>query len=148
MSSSDDKPAEPGGGSDHGKVHKSDDAWRAELSAAQFQVLRGCGTERAFSGPYWDDHEPGTYLCAGCDQALFTSTDKFDSGSGWPSFTAPKVADAVELIEDRAHGMIRTEVRCRRCGSHLGHVFPDGPGPTGQRYCMNSLSLELKPAES
>lgn len=127
------------------KIHKSDEAWRAELSAAQFQVLRGCGTERAFSGPYWDDHEPGTYLCAGCGQDLFSSTEKFDSGSGWPSFTAPAAAAQVEAIEDRTHGMHRTEVRCGRCGGHLGHVFDDGPPPTGRRYCINGTALKKVP---
>jgi peptide-methionine (R)-S-oxide reductase len=120
--------------------------WRAKLTPEQFQVLRQAGTERPWSGKYVDCHDDGTYACAACGAELFDSATKFESGSGWPSFTSPKVEDAVELIEDRAHGMIRTEVRCRRCGSHLGHVFPDGPGPTGERYCMNSLSLDLKPA--
>jgi peptide-methionine (R)-S-oxide reductase len=128
------------------EIEHNEAEWRAKLTPEQFQVLRQAGTERPWSGKYVDCHDDGTYACAACGAELFDSATKFESGSGWPSFTAPKVGDAVELIEDRAHGMIRTEVRCRRCGSHLGHVFPDGPAPTGQRYCMNSLSLDLKPA--
>jgi peptide-methionine (R)-S-oxide reductase len=128
------------------EIEKTDAEWRAELTPEQYQVLRQAGTERAFTGKYWDVHDDGTYHCAACHAPLFSSDTKFESGSGWPSFTQPLVAEAVELIEDRSHGMVRTEVRCKRCGSHLGHVFPDGPRPTGLRFCMNSASLDLEPA--
>lgn len=127
------------------EVVKSEEEWKSQLSPEQFQVLREAGTERPWSGKYVNNHDDGTYRCAACGAELFDAATKFESGSGWPSFTEPKVGEAVELIEDRAHGMVRTEVRCRRCGGHLGHVFPDGPGPTGQRYCMNSLSLDFEP---
>jgi len=127
------------------EVDKPDDEWRLTLTPEQFQVLRQAGTERAFTGQYWDCHDDGTYHCAGCGVALFDASTKFDSGTGWPSFTEPMVADVVELVADHGHGMVRTEVRCRQCGGHLGHVFPDGPGPGGQRYCMNSVSLDLRP---
>jgi peptide-methionine (R)-S-oxide reductase len=127
------------------EVTKSDEEWRAQLSPDQYQVLRRAGTERPWSGKYVHNHDDGTYRCAGCGCVLFDSATKFESGTGWPSFYEPAVEKAVELIEDRTHGMIRTEVRCGQCGGHLGHVFPDGPRPTGQRYCMNSLALDFEP---
>jgi peptide-methionine (R)-S-oxide reductase len=129
------------------QVQRSESEWRELLTPEQYHVLREAGTERPWSGEYVDAHVDGTYHCAACGAELFDSHTKFESGSGWPSFYEPKVADAVELIVDRSMGMVRTEVRCRNCGSHLGHVFPDGPAPTGQRFCMNSLSLSLEPAE-
>jgi peptide-methionine (R)-S-oxide reductase len=127
------------------EVNKTEDQWRAELSPEQYHVLRQAGTERPWSGKYVNNHDDGSYRCAACGALLFDASTKFESGSGWPSFYEPAVADAVELIADNTHGMVRTEVRCRNCGGHLGHVFPDGPQPTGERYCMNSLALEFEP---
>ena len=125
---------------------KSEQEWREELSPAQYHVLREAGTEPPFTGRYVNEKADGTYACAACGLELFDSDTKYDSGSGWPSFTDPKNTENVTLITDTSHGMIRTEVRCARCDSHLGHVFPDGPGPTGERYCMNSCSLNFEPA--
>ncbi|MGF1474390.1 MAG: peptide-methionine (R)-S-oxide reductase MsrB [Geminicoccaceae bacterium] len=127
------------------KVNKSDAEWRKELSPEEFHVAREAGTERAFTGRYWDTKTPGTYVCVACGLPLFSSETKFDSGTGWPSFTQPIQPEHVAEKSDRSFGMIRTEVLCARCNSHLGHVFPDGPKPTGRRYCMNSLSLKLEP---
>ena len=127
------------------KINKTDAVWQAELTPDEFYVLRQKGTERAFSGEYNDHKEPGTYLCRACGHALFDSDTKFDSGSGWPSFFAPLTEGSVINERDVSHGMVRTEVMCNKCGSHLGHVFDDGPQPTGERYCMNSLSLKHEP---
>jgi peptide-methionine (R)-S-oxide reductase len=124
---------------------QSEEEWRKRLSPEQYHILREAGTEPAFTGRYWNNHETGDYHCAACGTLLFKSDTKFDSGTGWPSFTQPENADAVTLVEDTSHGMRRVEVRCAKCGSHLGHVFPDGPGPTGTRYCMNSASLDFEP---
>ncbi len=126
-------------------VQLSDEEWRERLTPQQYEVLRRKGTERAFTGAYWDAKDEGLYRCAACENPLFRSTDKYDSGTGWPSFTEPVSPEAVRLEEDRSYGMRRVEVLCGNCGSHLGHLFDDGPAPTGQRYCMNSVSLDLEP---
>ena len=130
------------------KVEKSDEEWRQQLDAEQYQVLRHQATERPFSGKYVDNHDDGTYRCAGCGATLFKSGTKFESGSGWPSFTEPANTEAVELRPDHSHGMARTEVVCRACGGHLGHVFDDGPAPTHERFCINSLALDFEPDQA
>ena len=129
------------------KIQKTDEEWRQELTPEQYHILRQKGTERPFTGEYYQTKTPGTYLCAACGEELFTSDTKYESGSGWPSFYAPAKAGAVDEETDTSYGMRRTEIMCGRCGSHLGHVFPDGPRPTGMRYCVNSASLKLKPKE-
>lgn len=129
------------------EVTKTPEEWRRQLSSAQFGILRDHGTERPFTSPLNKEHRKGTFACAGCELPLFASETKFDSGTGWPSFYQP-LANAVATTEDRAFMMLRTEVHCRRCGGHLGHVFDDGPKPTGLRYCMNGLSLTFKPTDA
>jgi peptide-methionine (R)-S-oxide reductase len=127
------------------EIEHTDDEWRGILSPNAFRILRRAGTEPAFNNEYWDNHADGFYDCGGCDRRLFDSADKFDSGTGWPSFTRPIESEAVETHVDSGFGMARTEVRCARCGGHLGHVFDDGPPPLGTRYCMNSGALAFKP---
>jgi peptide-methionine (R)-S-oxide reductase len=128
------------------ELQKPDHEWREQLTPEQYRILREAGTEPPFSGKYVQVKDDGVYRCAACGAELFSSATKFDSGTGWPSFTEPANAARVELLDDFSHGMRRTEVRCRRCGSHLGHVFPDGPAPTGQRYCINSVALDFDSA--
>ena len=135
-----DAPANP-----HFPVEKTDDQWRAALKPEEYRVLRGHATERAFTSPLNDEKRTGTFVCAGCGAPLFSSAAKYDSGTGWPSFWQP-LPDAVGTSIDRSLFMVRTEVHCARCGGHLGHVFPDGPRPTGQRYCMNGVALRFQPA--
>lgn len=128
-------------------AQKNDAEWREQMTPEQYHVCRQQGTERAFTGKYWDTKTAGMYHCSACGEPLFSSNTKFDSGTGWPSFYQPCAQEAVEEETDSTHGMVRTEVHCRNCGSHLGHVFPDGPTPTGLRYCINSISLKLEPEE-
>lgn len=128
-------------------VTKSIDEWKSQLSSEEFHVLREKGTERAFTGKYWDNKKEGEYFCSGCEQKLFSSKHKYKSGTGWPSFYDLAQTGAVDLISDNSHGMTRVEVVCSKCGGHLGHLFPDGPAPTGNRYCINSVSLNFKTAK-
>jgi peptide-methionine (R)-S-oxide reductase len=129
------------------KLNLTEAEWREKLGPEKFHILREAGTERAFTGQYEQNKAPGIYYCAGCGAPLFTSDTKYNSGSGWPSYTEPVAGEAVEELRDTAHGMVRTEVRCAKCEGHLGHVFPDGPAENGLRYCINSASLDFKPKE-
>ncbi|WP_418314976.1 peptide-methionine (R)-S-oxide reductase MsrB [Piscinibacter sakaiensis] len=124
-------------------VRKTDDEWREQLAPEQYQVARQGATERAFTGRYWDHWEPGAYRCVGCGIPLFESSTKFDAGCGWPSYYEPVNSEVIDRIVDNSHGMVRIEVRCNNCGSHLGHVFPDGPQPTGERFCINSAAIDF-----
>jgi peptide-methionine (R)-S-oxide reductase len=128
-------------------VKKTDEQWRKELTPMQYEVARHAATERPFSGAYWDQWDAGQYKCVGCGETLFESKTKFDAGCGWPSYSEAVNAEVIERIRDVSHGMVRVEVRCKKCGSHLGHVFPDGPEPTGERFCINSAAIDFK-AES
>ena len=127
------------------KVQKSEAEWKAELDPMQFEVARHAATERAFSGKYWDHWDDGQYKCIGCGTPLFESHTKFDAGCGWPSYFEPVNSEVIERIVDKSHGMVRVEVRCNNCGSHLGHVFDDGPQPTGERFCINSAAINFAP---
>ncbi len=129
------------------KVHKTDEEWRAQLDPVQYQVTRHAATERPYTGKYWNHWDPGRYRCVGCGEPLFDSSTKFDAGCGWPSYFQPIEGEAIERVPDTTLGMVRIEVRCNRCGAHLGHVFDDGPAPTGERYCINSAAINFEPAE-